>query len=198
MPKILISLAFGTLLALYSFTAAAVSIQWVPESGDALTTVGGHPILEYNDTFYDPTTGSTGDWTVGGTGSYSGSATQLWLLTGTGLNASTTFTVPSTGVSFMMDGDHNDGFADFFVDGSAVATNVDLYFLGWQSLVVTGLSLAPHTLQVVLLNIANPASLATHVAIFGGAAIPEPGTIALLGAGLAGLGFGRRHNRRRS
>jgi hypothetical protein len=56
-----------------------------------------------------------------------------------------------------MAGDHNDGFAQFFVDGIDVGT-YDMYRGGNRILVVTELDAAVHSLKIVQLGLHNPAS----------------------------------------
>ena len=97
-----------------------------------------------------------------------------------------------------MAGDHNDGFAQFFVDNIDVGT-YDMYRGGNRILVVNGLDSSAHTLKIVQLGLHSPLSTKGDVAIFGGAAfnasvspIPEPETYVMLLAGLALLGFAGR------
>ena len=89
----------------------------------------------------------------------------------------------------MMRGDSNDGFARFIVDGLPVG-EFDMFNLGNQTLIVSGLDLSVHSIEVVQLGIKNSSSADDHVAIYGGGAlapVPIPGTLWLLGSGLAGL-----------
>jgi len=68
-----------------------------------------------------------------------------------------------------MKGDHNDGYAQFFVDDTEVGV-FDLYHLERAILAVTGLELVMHSLKVMQFGYHNPASTKADVAIFGGAA----------------------------
>jgi len=161
-------------LAFMGGDAFAYTLQWVPESGDYLTTVGGYSILEYKNA----RTGGY-DWTVTGSGADGGNgSSQLWLFDPPN-TASVTFSVASHAISFMMAGDYNDGYAKFVVDGIDVGT-FDLYNLGNQSLLVLGLPYGIHTIEVVQVGAKNPNSSDDHVAIYGGAAIvPEPSSLLL-------------------
>jgi len=107
MKKLYVLLVSIALVFVFSVHANAngATLQWVSESGDALTSVGGYDILEYKDAKCDPCPASTGDWTISGSGVHAGNSSQLWLINGAGLTASTTFSVASRGVSFMMAGD---------------------------------------------------------------------------------------------
>jgi hypothetical protein len=223
MKTILRGLAAGLLAGgtLAGAASAMPTLQWVNESGDGLMSVGGYAITQYNDA---SNTGETlapsftaGDWTVTGN-EYAHGGPQLWLLDGVS-TASTTFSVASTGVSFMMTGDHNDGFADFIVDGVTVLANFNLLNLGEMSLVVTGLANTTHTIAERHLDIfgSTPSQICLdwiamqqrpdfacpdHVAIWGGAAldapvdVPAPATLGLVGLGLAGLGVAARRRTR--
>lgn len=197
-------------LLLISPNVSAFSIEWLPlvtteKSGNPLN-IGGNPVLEYRNA------GKGGiDWTVTGDGPTGGRGIrELWLfddsaagIPGTS-QATTTFSVVSNAVGFVMAGDHNDGFAQFLVDGIDVGT-FDMYRTGNRILAVTGLDFMAHTLTIVQLGEHNPNSTKGDVAIFGGAAfntpiaaIPEPQTYAMLLAGLILLVSMTRYQKQRA
>lgn len=197
-------------LFLISPNALAFSIEWLPlvtteKNGNPLS-IQGNPVLEYKNA------GKGGiDWVVTGDGPTGGRGIrELWLfddsaagIPGTS-QATTTFSVISNAVGFVMAGDHNDGFAQFFVDGIDVGT-FDMYRSGNRILAVTGLDFMAHTLKIVQLGEHNPNSTKGDVAIFGGAAfntpiaaIPEPQTYAMLLVGLILLASIVRYQKQRS
>lgn len=188
-------------LLLLSSNASAFSVEWIPlvtaeRNGNPLN-IDGNPVIEYRNA------GKGGiDWTVTGDGPTGGRGIrELWLfddsaagIPGTS-QAATSFSVASNSVGFVMAGDHNDGFAQFFVDGIDVGT-YDMYRGGNRILVVTELDSIVHSLKIVQLGLHNPASTKGDVAIFGGAAfnmpispVPEPQVYAMLVSGLIFLGF---------
>lgn len=191
-------------LLLISSHASALSTKWIPlvttEKNGNPVNVEGHAVLEYRNA------GKGGiDWVVTGDGPTGGRGIrELWLfddsaagIPGTS-QAATSFSVASNSVGFVMAGDHNDGFAQFFVDNIDVGT-YDMYRGGNRILVVNGLDSSAHSLKIVQLGLHNPHSTKGDVAIFGGAAfnmpvssIPEPETYAMLLAGLVLLGFASR------
>ena len=182
---------FSMLLLLLCSNASAISIQWLPlgattNEGNP-TTLLGNPILEFNNA------GEGGnDWVATGIGPRGGwGSRELWLLDdsaggilGTS-EATTTFSIATNSVGFIINGDHNDGLAQFFVDNIDVGT-YDLYQTGLRSLVVTGLNSTAHTLNIVQLGLHNSSSIKGDVAILGGAAfntpaiISEPGILSLI------------------
>lgn len=188
-------------LLLISSHASALSINWIPlvtteKNGNPLN-VEGNPVIEYRNA------GKGGiDWTVTGDGPTGGRGIrELWLFDNSAAGipgtseATTAFSVVSNSVGFVMAGDHNDGFARFFVDNIDVGT-YDMYQGGNRILVVTGLDSSAHSLRIVQLGLHNPHSTKGDVAIFGGAAfnaplspIPEPEIYVMLLAGLGLLGF---------
>lgn len=179
-------------ILLISAHVSAASIQWMPLGATTLegrpAAIEGLPIIEYRNA------GIGGiDWIVTGSGPRGGAGVQeLWLLDNSAggvpgtSKAETTFSVISNSVSFFIKGDHNDGFAQFFVDGVDVGT-FDLHQIGRSSLVVTGLNSIAHSLSIVQLGEHNPLSGKGDVAIIGGAAfntasisvISEPSILSL-------------------
>lgn len=177
-------------LAATAFTAPAhaFTAEWVAEGNDFPATIGGQGVLEYRNAGYDGA--STFDWTVlPGSGGYSGNGSgELWLLSPPN-TATTHFTVESTAVAFVMNGDFNDGFARFLVDDQFVG-EFDMFQRGPSSLVVRGLDLGLHSLAVVQVGEKISDSSDIHVAILGGAAlatVPLPAPLWLLGAGAVAL-----------
>ena len=112
-------------------------------------------------------------------------AWELWLYSGKGLTASTTFDVSSNAVAFFMIGDYNDGPAHYLIDGVRVETaNLRPHNQSgrdWTALIVSGLSFDQHTIAIEFASDTMDFSENQHVALFGGAAIniAEPGTLML-------------------
>jgi len=191
-------------LLLISSHASALSMKWIPlvttEKNGNPVSVEGHAVLEYRNA------GKSGiDWIVTGDGPTGGKGVrELWLFDNSAAGipgtsqATTSFSAASNSVGFVMAGDHNDGFAQFFVDNIDVGT-YDMYRGGNRILVVEGLDPIAHSLKIVQLGLHNPHSTKGDVAIFGGAAfnmpvspVPEPETYAMVLAGLVLLGFAGR------
>ena len=190
-----------TTLLLFSSHVSAFSVGWIPlttaeRNGNPLN-IHGNPVIEYRNA------GKGGiDWTVTGDGPTGGRGIrELWLFDNSAAGipgtsqAATSFSGVSNSVGFVMAGDHNDGFAQFFVDGIDVGT-YDMYRGGNRILVVTELGSAVHSLRIVQLGLHNPNSTKGDVAIFGGAAfnmpispVPEPQVYAMLLSGLILFGF---------
>lgn len=193
---------------LISSHASALSIEWIPIGTtvpqEYPVSIYGNPVIEYQNA------GQGGiDWEVTGIGPRGGLGTrELWLfddsaagIPGTS-EATTQFSIISNSVGFVMAGDHNDGFAQFFVDDIDVGT-YDMYRTGERILVVTGLDSSPHALRIVQLGEHNAHATKGDVAIFGGAAfntpvtaIPEPKTYLMLLIGLFLMGV-LAHRRQR-
>ncbi len=195
-------------LLLISSHASALSTQWIPlgaatRQGNPID-INGNPVIEYRNA------GRGGiDWDVTGAGPRGGlGVRELWLFDNSAAGipgtseATTQFSVISNSVGFIMAGDHNDGFAQFFVDNIDVGT-YDMYRTGNRILVVTELDSMEHSLRIVQLGQHNPNSTKGDVAIFGGAAfntpiaaIPEVESYAMFLAGLGLLGFVARYRKR--
>lgn len=195
------------MLLLISSHASALTMEWIPldtveRNGDPLN-INGNTVLEYKNA------GRGGvDWDTSGDGPRGGlGIRELWLFDNSAAGilgtseATTTFSVVSNSIGFVMAGDHNDGFARFIVDSIDVGT-YDMYRTGNRVLVVTGLDTIAHSLRVVQLGLHNPNSTKGDVAIFGGAAfdtlaaaIPEPETYEMLLAGLGLLSFVARQRK---
>ncbi|MDO9469501.1 MAG: PEP-CTERM sorting domain-containing protein [Nitrosomonas sp.] len=193
-------------LLLISSHASALSTQWI--SLGAATRQGNPIEINGNSVIEFRNAGRGGiDWDVSGIGPRGGlGARELWLFDNSAAGilgtseATTVFSVISNSVGFIMAGDHNDGFAQFFVDNIDVGT-YDMYRTGNRILVVTELDSVAHSLRIVQLGRHNPNSTKGDVAIFGGAAfntpaIPEPEAYAMLLAGLGLIGFVARYRKK--
>lgn len=162
-------------LLLTSTSASALSIQWLPLPETATQqgnpgTILGNPVLDFRNA------GKNGiDWTATGIGPKGGYEHQeLWLLDdskggipGTS-EAFTNFTIPGNSVAFILKGDHNDGYAQFFVDDKEIGI-FDMFQRGRAVLAVTGLELIMHSIKVVQLGYHNPETYKADIAIMGGA-----------------------------
>ena len=133
--------------------------------GEPVESVAGYRVTDYRDAGE-----GGGDWTLSGDGDASGMGTRLLFLLSAPLAATTQLDAPSEAVAFMMDGDGNEGFATFLVDGVEVGT-FDMYGRAKQTLVVTGLPLAPHALEVRATGRQRRGSRGAHVSMYGGAAL---------------------------
>jgi len=175
------------ILILFSTHTLALSIHWTPLSSTTIegnpVTVEGNSVIEFNNA------GKGGvDWNATGIGPRGGLGLQeLWLFDDSAANipgtsvAETTFSLNSNSVGFVINGDHNDGFAQFFVDGIDVGI-FDLHQVGRSVLVVNELDSIAHTLQIVQLGQHNSLSTKGDVAILGGVAfntISEPSIVGL-------------------
>ncbi|MDO8895349.1 PEP-CTERM sorting domain-containing protein [Nitrosomonas sp.] len=193
-------------LLLISSHASALSTQWI--SLGAATRQGNPIEINGNSVIEFRNAGRGGiDWNVSGIGPRGGlGERELWLFDNSAAGipgtseATTVFSVISNSVGFIMAGDHNDGFAQFFVDNIDVGT-YDMYRTGNRILVVTELDSVAHSLRIVQLGRHNPNSTKGDVAIFGGAAfntpaIPEPEAYAMLLAGLGLIGFVARYRKK--
>ena len=145
--------------------AAPPEARWATPGGEPVVEIAGYRVAGYRDA------GEGGlDWTLVGAGRADGWGTrQLWMLEAP-LAARTGLEVESEAVAFMMDGDGNEGFATFLVDGREVGT-FDMYGRSNQTLVITGLPLARHTLEVRVEGRKRLASRGVHVSMYGGSAL---------------------------
>ncbi|MEL6614920.1 MAG: hypothetical protein AAFQ43_04235, partial [Bacteroidota bacterium] len=110
------------------------------------------------------------DWQLVGTGSASGNGTRHLFMLEAPLAARVQLAVESEAVAFMMDGDGNEGFATFLVDGQEIGT-YDMFNRSMQTLVVTGLPRARHTLEVRVVGEKRRYSHGVHVSMYGGSAL---------------------------
>ena len=196
------SMLIGVMGLLWAPSASAFNLQWVEGIDTNLLqttdpsffaqewsrTLPGWDIVEgkraYNEWLVDGAANKTG---------YDTNTSKLWLLFG---NAYTDLTTATDAVVFLMHGDSNDGYANFYVDNQLVYQNYDLYDDGasgeYLALIVSDLTFGLHSLKVERAGIKNPSSSGYDVAIIGGGAlnassVPIPGAVWLFGSGLVGL-----------
>ena len=143
----------------------APEARWARPGGEPVEAVAGYRVLDYRDAGE-----GGGDWTVLGRGETGANGTRHLFLLEAPLAARVQLSVPSDAVAFMMDGDGNEGFATFLVDGVEVGT-WDMYGRSMQTLVVTGLEHRPHTLEVRVTGRKRSASHGVHVSLYGGSAL---------------------------
>ena len=98
------------------------------------------------------------------------------------------FTVLADTLYIQFQADSNDGVAEFVVDDLSVGS-LNTFNRGWVQVEISELTLAAHKLRVNRIS----ADLAfDNFGAKNNMPIPEPTTIALMGLGLAGLGFSRK------
>jgi len=127
--------------------------------------------------------GSYFNFNVDGGATRWGSGT--WLFSG---YVETVFSVLADTLFIQFQADSNDGIAEFVVDGLSIGT-LNTNNRGWVQVEIGGLPLATHTLRV------NRISLDLAFDNFGAknnSTVPEPTTLALMGLGIAGIGWKRR------
>ena len=157
---------------------------WSPSFNPHVTSTGAGTIsLPYaNSAMYPPNSAGRNDSTEFETAVFTG-----------------TFTLPSPqDVEFQL-GSDDDSF--IYVDGVLVGQNAGLHPLTNVDFTATNLDAGPHTLEVFYADRASVSArlsldlLSTNVVITptgSGSPVPEPFSIALLGAGLLGVGLARR------
>jgi hypothetical protein len=105
-------------------------------------------------------------WTNGLTGCQNFDCTESFSLTAGNY---ATFTFTGTGVQWIAPKSNNGGYANVYVDGSLVASNVTTYAAAttYQQVIWSdqGLSNGPHTLKIVVLGTKPVASTNTYVQI---------------------------------
>jgi CSLREA domain-containing protein len=111
-------------------------------------------------------TGSGWSWTHGQTGCQNFDCTESFSLTA-GNTAQLSFT--GTGVQWIAPKSNNGGYANVYVDGTLVASNVTTYAAAttYQQVIWSdqGLSNGPHTVKIVVLGTKPAASINTYVQI---------------------------------
>ena len=139
--------------------------RWATPGGEPVEEVAGYRVVDYRDAGE-----GGGDWALVGQGRAGGNGTRHLFMVEGPLAARVALSVPSEAVAFMMDGDSNEGFATFLVDGQEVGT-WDMYNRSMQTLVVTDLPMRPHTLEVRMTGRKRPTSRGVHVSLYGGSAL---------------------------
>ncbi|MES2208282.1 MAG: hypothetical protein V4525_15980 [Pseudomonadota bacterium] len=144
--------------------------------------IDGYKIIESKKALFERSetkiSGKATDWIVspasGDIKCTGGENAMLWLMHD-GLEASTRFEKPSSAVAFLIHGDHNDGFADFYVNNLHIGT-IDMHESNYKALVINNLNEEkPHTLMVKVSGKQNKKSKGTHVHICAGFALKPSG-----------------------
>lgn len=194
-----ILLALGCVFLVIPNVTLAFLYQWIPGAQDNPVSVSGYNVIEYMNA--GSPSGGNNQWHLSNPGSDSGNGLEmLWLMGSAGNFADVDLTKQSTAVAFMMHGNGNDGYADFYVDSTYICTR-DMYISGYNTLIVYDLSLLAHELKVVQNGSKNPLSSANHLHVLGGGAlesqsVPDAGsTLVLLSLIFSGT-VGLKHYRR--
>ena len=117
----------------------------------------------------------------------------IWVWSSPGY-VQTVFDNPSDSLFVQFEADGNDGWADFWIDGTNVYS-LNTNNGGWFAVEFSDLSLSAHTLKVVATGTSYPANLAIDVMGSGAPrseVIPAPGAVLLGGIGVGIFGWLRR------